>query len=532
MTERPLRGYQSEAVEAIEASWESGKRAPLLVMATGLGKTRTFSEVLRRRKSEGRALVLAHREELLAQASGAIAADAGLSVDLERAEDRAQVNSLFGSDVVVASVQTLREARRQRWPRDAFATVVIDEAHHAAARTYREIIDHFSGARVLGVTATPDRGDAVGLGAIFDSVAYRYELREAIDDGWLCPIVARQIECADLDISDVKATRGDLSEGELQQAMTVDAVLHQIASPLVREAGDRPTLVFCVGVDQAKALAGALSGYTKAGVEEINGGTPREKRAEILDMYQDGRVQFLVNCMVLTEGFDAPHTSCIAMARPTKSRALYAQCIGRGTRKAEGKADCLVLDFVGNSGRHTLITPLDVLAGKPLPSEVEKIAKVLAKRGVPLADAISQAEDAVRQRLEREEAERRRRHVQAHVAYKKRAVDPFATLGIATGGSGPRATDEQLLLLQRWGVDVEALKTPSRKEASQLIGRMIERRKVGLCTYKQAALLARNGLRDDLSFDDAKRAIDGLASNRWRVTADIWEAYGRRDAAE
>src|SRR5690606_38168609 len=224
----------------------------------------------------------------------------------------------------------------------------------------REILSHFHDAKVLGLTATPDRGDGVGLGAVFDVVAYEYGIRKAIDDGYLVNIVQKSIVCADLDLSDVKTVAGDLAQGELEQRLKLDAVLHQIAGPLVREAGNRPTIVFTAGVGQAHALVDVMAGYAPVGrTVAIDGSTPAELRAERLDAFRRGDVQFLVNCAVLTEGFDAPETACVAMARPTKSRALYAQCVGRGTRLAPGKTDCLVLDFRGNAGRHRLVTPLD-----------------------------------------------------------------------------------------------------------------------------------------------------------------------------
>lgn len=521
------RAYQDEACAAIEAAWDTGGKAPLLVMATGLGKTRVFCHVLQRRRHLGRALVLVHREELLQQARDAIRRDTGLTVEIERGEDRATVASMWPSDVVVASVPTLHKRRRMRWPHDAFATVVIDEAHHSTARTYREIIAHFNTARVLGVTATPDRGDETGLAAVFDTVAYRYEIREAITDGWLCPITQKSIHCADLDVSAVRSVRGDLSEGDLQRALTIDSVLHQIAGPLVKEAGARPTLVFTAGVEQAHALAEVLSGYTKSGVEAIDASTPRLQRADILARYKAGEVQYLCNVSVLTEGFDAPHTACIAMARPTKSRALYAQIIGRGTRKADGKADCLVLDFVGNAGRHKLVTPLDALAGKPLPEPVRKRARALAEKGMPLTEALAKAETEQARKEEKAAQRKARAHVQAKVEYRGKVVCPFGALGIATGGEGPRASEEQLAYLKRMGVPVEQLPTPSRREASQLIGRMVERRRRGQCTYKQSVVLARAGLRDDLSFADAKVALDALAGNRWRVTPELAQRFGR-----
>ena len=520
-----MRPYQIEARDRVYEAWRD-HRSVLLVMATGTGKTYTAGEILRERAHDGRILWLAHRSELLDQACQTLQSRIDLGCEVEKAEARANVHGgLFGGEpVVVASVQTLRGPRLRRWPRESFRTIVVDEAHHAAARGYREILSHFHDAKVLGLTATPDRGDGVGLGAVFDVVAYEYGIRKAIDDGYLVDIVQKSIVCADLDLSDVKTVAGDLAQGELEKRLKLDAVLHQIAGPLVREAGNRPTIVFTAGVGQAHALVDVMAGYAPVGrTVAIDGSTPAELRAERLDAFRRGDVQFLVNCAVLTEGFDAPETACVAMARPTKSRALYAQCVGRGTRLAPGKTDCLVLDFRGNAGRHRLVTPLDVLAGKPLPEDVEKRAKDLAESGMPSAEALEQAErEAIERERRAEERRRREAKIRAEVAYRAQQIDPF---GVVCREEGPRATDAQIDYLRKLKVDLGGYK-PSRREASKLIDTIKQRRQKGLCTYAQAKLLAKHGLSPDLSFDDARKAIDAIAANRWTTPRWVYEQFG------
>lgn len=524
-----LRGYQIEARDNVLEKWAAGSRSLLLVMATGCGKTYTAGEILRRRADHGRILWLAHRGELLEQAAATMSGRIGLECELEKAEARANVDGdLWGAcPVVVASVQTLRGRRLRRWPRDAFATIVVDEAHHAAAKGYRKILEHFADSKVLGLTATPDRGDGVGLGAVFDEVAFEYGIRRAIAEGFLCPIVQKAVDVADLDLSDIRTVAGDLAAGELEERMKADAVLHQIAAPLVREAGDRPTVVFTAGVAQAHALVDVLAGYLPSPdlVAAIDGGTPEEIRRERLERYQTGDLQILVNCAVLTEGFDAPRTACVAMARPTKSRSLYAQCIGRGTRLAEGKTDCLVLDFVGNAGRHRLVSPLDVLAGRPLPPDVEERAKQLAADGKPSDEALEQAErEAVERERRAEERRRREAKIKADVAYRARQVDPF---GVFAGDDGPRASPKQLEVLRAMGVKG----TPSRREAAKFLDEVTRRRREGLCTYKQARLLAKFGLPSDMPFALAKRTIDAIAGNGWNVP-DVVRSYFAPEAAE
>lgn len=532
-----LRPYQIEAIEAVFDDWREHK-STVLEMATGTGKTISFCEVIKRRRDAGcgRALVLAHRQELIDQAADTLRKN-GLTVDVERAQQHALRSALIDvSDVVVGSVQTLQGKRLQRWRQDSFGTVVIDECHHAPSKSYRAIMSHFSEAKILGVTATPDRGDRIGLGNVFDSVAYRYPIRQAIHDGYLCPITAQRVFCADMDLSNVRTTHGDLSESDLQAALTVDKVLHQIAAPLVELAGARPTIIFLPGVAAAEAFAEILGAYVEPGrAAVIHGSQPTSVRAEVIRRYREGKIQFLSNCAVLTEGFDAPWTACIAMARPTKSRAMYAQCIGRGTRLAPKKDDLLILDFVGNSGRHRLVGPADVLAGKELPPEIQRqVDEASSKNAIDVDGALLAAEERHRGRLERLAEEQRRRNVRAEVSFRAERVDPFGNameiVGARSADSkGPRATENQIDALKRYGVEVS--KQPSRAEASTLIEALKNRRQQGLCTYKQARTLVRAGLRADLTFEEAKSAIDHLAANRWRPTGELVAQFGRKAVA-
>lgn len=527
---RQLRPYQELSIRNVGEAW-SIHRSALLVLATGCGKTFTAASILLDRVDAGRILWVAHRRELITQARDAIES-VGIRCEIEMAQSWASVDGgLFGAPCVIASVQTLQGGRLRRWDRDAFSTIVIDEAHHATARSYRDILDRFPEAKVLGLTATPDRGDGVAMGHVFEAVAHEYGIREAIQDGYLSPIVQKRVDCADLDLSDIKTVAGDLAQGELERALTQDAVLHQIAGPLVEEAGDRSTIVFTAGVDQAHALTDVMAGYTRARSAAIDGTTPDELRARFLDEFSRGELQFLFNCAVLTEGFDAPRTSCIAMARPTKSRALYTQCVGRGTRLYPGKEDCLVLDFAGNAGRHTLVTPIDILAGGPLPDDVREAAQRKTSEGMPSEEALAEAEREAMQRAERDEARRRREaKVKAEAEYRARLVDPFGMIGLESGGSGPRATPAQIGALERMGIKVE--KMPSRSEASKLLDEWGQARRArGLCTYKQAKLLARYGLPYNLTKKQASEAIDAIAGNGWRCPPGLAEQYAP-EAAE
>lgn len=534
-----LRSYQDECIHAIEREHgEKGLRSTLIVLATGLGKTTIFAEWVRRRleKHGGRVLVIAHREELVQQAADRMRLQVpGVGVGIEMAGR--VTSTLMPEPIVVASVQTLGQIKRLRkfdpWQ---FTGLVIDEAHHSCAAGYRAIVDHFASAQVLGVTATPDRLDGIGLGGIFDSCAYRMEMQAGIAGGFLVPIVAKRIVCESLDLSRLRTVRGDLSEKDLQQAMSVDKVLHEMAGPLVREAGDRSTIVFTPGVQVAHALVDVLAAYTTARACAIDGTTDSTVRREVLAAYNAGDIQFLINCAVLTEGFDSPRTSCIALGRPTKSRALMTQCIGRGTRPAPGKTDLLVVDFAGIVGRHVLVAPLDVLGGDELPPLVRARALELVDQGESLDRARAQAEREAteaerarkaRERLAEEEAARRKAaRVSSEARYAARQVDPFGTalLGLPPDRGGERASERQREILAQFGVEIRDL---SAEQAQAAIGSQIVRRKRGLASFKQARLLQKYGYSPDLSKSDASIVISAIVEAGWaRPAKDPLEGRG------
>jgi superfamily II DNA/RNA helicase len=262
-------------------------------------------------------------------------------------------------------------------------------------------------------------------------------------------------------------------------------------------------------------------------VKALDGTTDKETRRAYIADFRSGKIQFLINCAVLTEGFDAPETACIAVVRPTKSRSLYAQMIGRGTRIKEDGGDCLILDFTGNSGRHRLITPLDVLAGKPLDDDILEDALGMCAEGQPSEEALLAAEQRKREREAADaEARRRAQKIKAKVAYSTRNVDPFDFLGVKRDSGGPYASEKQLRFLRNMGVDIED--GAGRFECSKMIERLQRRRTKKMCSYKQARLLARHGLPDDMSFMDARTAIDaiaGLESGPWKCPEWVMERF-------
>ncbi|HXJ32243.1 MAG TPA: DEAD/DEAH box helicase [Gemmatimonadales bacterium] len=520
-----LRPYQLDAVAAIQARLLE-HRSTLLVMATGLGKTQVFGAVAAAWKKPGRILVVAHREELLDQARKRLMAMTDEYVDLEQAEFRAS-----GARIVVGSVQTLsRPKRLERFPQDAFELVIVDEAHHAVAATYKRVLDWFEHARVLGVTATPDRQDEKAMGQVFESVAYVREIEDGIRDGFLCPIRVTQVQVDAIDLAAVRTTAGDLNQGDLDAVMSVEEVLHGVVKPTMELAGERRTIMFTTSVANAHRMAEIFGRYRTGCARAVDGETPTDIRRGTLMAHKRGDFQFLVNVGVLTEGYDDPGVACVAMARPTKSRALYAQCAGRGLRIHPGKSDCLLLDFAGNSGRHRLVSALDILAGKYTDDEV-KAAKDIAEKtpGIDAQEALEKAKTDLAEKA-RKEAEReaaRRAAIKAKkVAYSARTVDPFRLFGVADPEAergdwqAPPADPVQIEQLKRWGFDVPPDCTSSQAET--LIRKAKHRRAAGLCTYKQARTLAKQGFdTSKMRFEVASNLIQALFDHNWRPPADL-----------
>lgn len=519
-SEQPvLRPYQLAAIAGVEADWARDVARTLLVLPTGTGKTVVFSELIRRQQADddgGRALVVAHRTELLEQARNKLR-DVGVFAALEKAEHRARTER-----VVVASVQTLKGKRLRRFRPDEFDTVIVDEAHHATAASYRGILEYFKSARVLGVTATPDRADGTALGEIFASVAYRYELRDAIRDQFLVPIVARRIFLEKVDLSAIKTRAGDLAQDELAEVMATDEAVVGVVVPLLEQAGDRPTIVFGVDVAHSTAIARALCERRPGCARVAHGDLDAYERERLLAQFRRGEFQFLVNCALYTEGFDEPSVACVAIARPTKSRALYTQMAGRGTRLlgatwAEsllaGKRDMLLLDFAGNAGRHKLVGPLDALAPGNVDESVRREAERMLEDDVQDLDGLV---DEAAAALERRREEIRRG---AHAQYFARDVDPFFGDQLGEPYDGPWALEVATLEERTELAELGLKKIPAnltRGEARQIIEADRKRRKLGLATYKQCALLSRFGFDvKAMSKAGASARIGALVSCDW-----------------
>jgi superfamily II DNA or RNA helicase len=511
-----LRPYQQAARDSIHAQWEQGRLRTLLVLPTGTGKTIVFASVAADQVRAGdRVLILAHRGELLEQAADKLQRSTGLVSAVEKAESTC-LNSWFR--VVVGSVQTLqRSARLERFPRDYFGTIIIDEAHHAITDGYRRILDYFEGAKVLGVTATPDRGDMRNLGEVFDSLAYEYKLTDAIKEGYLCKIMAQTIPLQ-LDISEVGFTSGDYSLGQLGTAL--DPYLEQIAAEMVQRCRGRKTVVFLPLIKTSQKFRDLLNakGFQAA---EVNGQSANRK--EVLADFDAGKYNVLCNSMLLTEGWDCPSVDCVVVLRPTKVRSLYSQMVGRGTRLAEGKTDLLLLDFLWMTDKHELCRPADLVCEDR--AVARQMTENLAETGVPedIEEAAAQAcEDVVAQReeaLAKQLAEQRRK--------KAKLVDPLQyEMSIqaedlsgyvpAFGWEAGPPTEQQTTALEKLGILPDAVESAGK--ASLLLDRLHKRRDEGLTTPKQIRCLEKYGFQHvgTWSFEQAKHMIDRIAAQGWR----------------
>lgn len=517
-----LRPYQQEAKDSIFGEWGKGVSRTLLVLPTGCGKTIVFAKVAEECVRRGdRVLVLAHRGELLEQAADKIATATGLGCATEKAESTC-LNSWFR--VVVGSVQTMmREKRLGQFPSDYFQTIIIDEAHHCISDSYQKVLQHFPEAKVLGVTATPDRGDMRNLGEFFESLAYEYTLPKAIRSGYLSPIKALTLPLK-MDLTGVGVQAGDFKSGDLATAL--DPYLYQIADEMANYCHDRKTVVFLPLVKTSQKFRDILNskGFSAA---EVNGES--QDRAEVLSAFDAGRYNVLCNSMLLTEGWDCPSVDCIVVLRPTKVRSLYSQMVGRGTRLSPGKGHLLLLDFLWHTERHELCHPADLICtdqevAQKMTENLEEAAGVAvdleAAENKAAEDVVAQREEALAKKL----AEMKSR--------KKKLVDPLQfEMSIqaedlsgyvpAFGWEMAPASNKQKAALEKLGIMPDEIENAGK--AAKLLDRLDKRRAEGLTTPKQIRFLEGRGFQHvgTWKFEAAKNLIDRIAGNGWRVPSGI-----------
>ena len=517
-----LRLYQQEAKDAIFDQWASGVNKTLLVLPTGCGKTIVFAKVTEDCVRNGdRVLILAHRGELLEQAADKIMQTTGLNCAVEKAEQ-----SCLGSwfRITVGSVQSLmRETRLARFPEEYFDTIIIDEAHHCISDSYQRVLHHFPEAKVLGVTATPDRGDMKNLGQVFESLAYEYTLPKAIKEGYLSTIKAVTIPLR-VDLTGVGVQSGDFKAGDLGTAL--DPYLEQIAAEMENYCMEKKTVVFLPLVKTSQKFRDILvsHGFRAA---EVNGES--QDRVEVLRDFAAGKYNVLCNSMLLTEGWDCPDVDCVVVLRPTKVRSLYCQMVGRGTRLAPGKEHLLLLDFLWHTERHELCHPAHLIC------ENEEVAQKMTENlekdaGCPVdieeaektasEDVVAQREEALAQKL----AEMKRR--------KRKLVDPLQfEMSIqaedlsgyvpAFGWEMAPPSEKQKKTLEKLGILPDEIDNAGK--ATKLLERLDKRRKEGLTTPKQIRFLESRGFQHvgTWQFETARKLIDRIAGNGWKVPRDI-----------
>lgn len=549
------RDYQQAIHDSIFEEWKS-VTSTLVVSPTGSGKTIMFAMVIASIQPK-RTMVIAHREELIHQARDKIHSVTGLDCGIEMGELWVN-NSLFGeTPVVVSTIQTQNSGlgdrkRMSRFKPMEFGVLILDECHHATADSYRNLINYYTQnnpeIKVLGVTATPDRADEMALGQVFESVAFDYEILDAIHDGWLVPVDQQFVAISGLDFSEMRTTAGDLNGADLAAVMESEKNLQGVASSSIQIIGERRAIVFTASVKQAEVISNILNRHKSGMASWVCGLTNKDDRKAMLDLFKNGKIQVICNCGVLTEGFDDPGVEVIIMARPTKSRSLYAQMAGRSTRPLAGLVDhldgkdarkaailasskpsCLIVDFVGNSGRHKLISSADILGGKVSDLAISKAIEIAKQKGgaVRISETLDECQEALRKQEEerlafqarRQEEEARKHKLVAKVKYSTKTVNPFDLFQIAPTkergwDQGKVLTEKQKSVLLRQGINPEAM---PYVQAKQVLYEMFRRMENHLATAKQLAVLRRYGYNNpEMTFEQASSALNAISRNGWR----------------
>jgi superfamily II DNA or RNA helicase len=553
------RDYQVRAENAVFHEWET-VASTVVVKPTGTGKTVLFANIIKRRLPR-RALVLAHREELIYQARDKIQRFAEVECGIEMAEHYVN-SSLFGDiPVVISTVQTMNASwgdrkRMGRFKPTDFDTLIIDECHHSTADSYRRVIDYYRQnpkLKVLGVTATPDRHDEEALGQVFDTVAFDYEIIDAINDGWLVPIEQQFVSIAGLDFSEVRTTAGDLNGADLANVMESERNMQGVTGASIEIIGKRRALLFTCSVKQAEQACEIFNRHRPGMAGWVCGKTDKDERKQLLSRFKQGEVQVVCNCGVLTEGFDDAGVEVILNGRPTKSRSLYAQIAGRGTRPVEGLVDpletpearreaiaasskpaCLLVDFVGNSGKHKLMSAADILGGRVSEEAAAKAVENAKKSGqaVRMDAALTEEEQKLKDAIEasKKKAEHRKVRLVAKVQYSSKEINPFDVFDIQPvrvkgWDNGKVLSEKQAGFLTKNGINPDKL---AYNQARQVIGEMFRRFDNKLCTAKQAGLLKRYGYETkNMKMDDATKAITAIKENGWKRPTTTGETHDR-----
>lgn len=500
-----LRPYQQSAIDAVNAGWADWKRQ-LIVLPTGGGKTIVFSSIVA--AEPGRSLIMAHREELVDQAIEKLHRATGVMAQKEKAQHRASLSA----KAVVASVQTL-QARLAKWPADHFSLIVVDEAHHALAAGWQKVIDHFcgGGARLLGVTATPDRGDKKALSEVFENVAFEATLLDLVQDRFLCPIRVQHLP-VQVDMREAGIRGGDFKPEDSGRA--IESVIEQIADATAIHAWDRKLIAFLPLCSDSKRFADLLQ---SRGIEARHVAGDSEDRAEVLEWFAQPGPRALCNAQLLLEGFDQPDVDAVLVLRPTKVRGLYMQAVGRGTRLAEGKDHLLILDPLWLTGRHDLVRPAALVAKNA--EEAKAATDAMERQGeMDLFAGMAAGRKSLEEQLAEELKKLERKP-------PKGMIDALSwSLTIHDEdleGYEPTmkwhkqpVSESQLNVLVKAGFWPESI--ANKGHASAILDKLALRRRLNLATPKQVALMARLGHPNPemVKFDEAKAWIDAAFAER------------------
>jgi len=549
-----LRQYQREAVESTFDSWKEN-RSVVGRLATGMGKTIVFADVIQ--KFQKRALVIAHREELIWQARNKIEQVTGYKFQVEMGGYRSVNNfepDLFnpenvGDAGVVATVQTLTAGgdglgRMTKFLPTDFDLLIIDEGHHATGASYVRLMNYFlqnPNLKILAVTATPNRADEESLGQIFNDVAFDKDMDYGIREGWLVPIEAQAVHIESLDFKNIKITAGDLNQGQLSAVMESEKPLYGIADSIIEIAGNKRGIGFSPSVNHAKMMADIFNRHRPGCAAHINGKTDKDERKKINSDFANGSIRWIWNCGTHTEGFDDAGVEVI-VPKPTKSVSLLEQMVGRGTRPSDSiahklgdisnagfrrsmiqrsnKSNCLILEYYGN--RYDLATTFDLFAGNVTEEAVKEAVAIARKSGGRMSVTKSLDEEEKRaeekKKKELEEAARKAKIV-VKSNFKSTSFNPFDVLGITA--AKPRGWDikkepsEKMRgVLRKMGLNPDDFDYAQTK---QLVGEQLRRWHEGLCSMKQAQLLRKHNFDSNVTFEVAKATIDKIAASGWKL---------------
>lgn len=533
-----LRWYQQEAIDAAFEAWLKGVKSILLHMATGTGKTIVFSEIAKQHLEQypdGRVLILCHRKELIRQTIAKLRDIGCNDIGVEQAALYSDKES-----IVVASVHTIRrEDRLERLGILRPPTLIIpDEGHHYVGNTFVRPIKAFPEAKLAYVTATPTRGDRRAMGQMVDEVAYKFDIVQAVNAGYLVPYIGRSVQIDEIDLSAVGTVAGDLHQSDLDEEICKG--VESIVATVLKEWPERKGLGFFPKKRSARLAAERFNVLKPGCAACVDDDTPEDERSQILDDVAEGRIQYLCSCMIFTEGFDWPECDLIINGRPTKSTPLYIQMVGRGARvlpgivdsvteeiqaehrrnliAASAKPHCIIADFVGNAGTHALASTVDALAGDYTPEEIKKAKELEEKvkeRGEDFdpSAALNKARILVRSLAARMN--------NARVKHTLLDFNPFAVMNtespdIGNYDRGPRASERQLEAISKiTGKTFKDLGPMSKSAAGHFLGTAAMNRKFGVASFKQLSVLKRHGITEKVSFQKAGAALNYLQQQGW-----------------